>query len=825
MVTTADVPGRLPVAINGHPYLADANGFVRETVQVIRQQADTSFEPGESSLNPQGLWRRSQESWVHGAGQTFLDGRKGLSAYTQVSQDPERYRSSKGIDTWTQGQMSLLNKTLQIWRSTNTNLALLPVAHPINGGTILFIADGTEVYFSNAPANFLSYNTSSIEVDTSGWQTGVWSAGTWSAGGNTTLSRSTAAFSWGAASLQLTPIAAGTITAGTATGTAGIPVDPGRTYYGGYDMMVAPVAGRVNTIFFDWYNAAGAYLSTSTGSALGDSTSLQLSQTMNAGSGAVAPTNAAYMALRTQFAATSGATDVHRIDGVYVTTGNGPYPAATPYTATVIQAGQAAQTVQQIATDGFNVWAALGTSGLHRTAPTILGVADVPAAPAGGNISRVGYANGFLLAAGSSSSSTARNVLWQVNDPLGTPSLSVIKTHPSIQFSWEGVASGRNVVYAWGNNGTNGEVYKISFDPNTGALSTAASFATYLPNGEKIQTLQFYAGGIIMGTSLGLRLGTAGGDGSIDYGPLISTPYPVRCLEPQDRYCWFGWSNYDSSSTGLGRVDLGFMVDNLTPAYASDLMAVPGAPGGAVQGEVTSAITFVPYFMGTANLGQRRIFAVSGVGVFMEDTGNLESSRVVSGQLQTGTVRFSTSEPKTTRSMDLRHHALPAGASVKVEMQRDSSGVWETLGSSSTAGSYGPAASFDALSEMAEGLEFRFTLSRATIMSQSPELTRWTAKVLPVPSTIDETFTIPIEMRSEVLTNTGDGVPYHIDVPTEIAYLKGLEQSRTLVDIQVGNLTFTNCFVLASQFQADTWGPGRQWLEGKYTIQVSTARG
>jgi hypothetical protein len=97
--------------------------------------------------------------------------------------------------------------------------------------------------------------------------------------------------------------------------------------------------------------------------------------------------------------------------------------------------------------------------------------------------------------------------------------------------------------------------------------------------------------------------------------------------------------------------------------------------------------------------------------------------------------------------------------------------------------------------------------------------------VLPVPSTIDETFTIPIEMRSEVLTNTGDGVPYGMNVPAEIAYLKGLEQNRTLITLQVGALTFTNCFVLASQFQADSWGPGRQWLEGKYVIQVSTARG
>jgi hypothetical protein len=803
--TSTDVPGRLPVAIDGHPYLADANGFVRETVQVIRQQADVSFEPGESSLNPQGLWRRSQESWVHGAGQVYLDGRKGLSAYSQISQDPERFRSSKGLDCWTQGQISLLHPAMRVWSTANTNLALaIAQGTGLTGDPvmILYAADGNELYWAGIPYSGL--NTLALQNGT-GW---------------TATNATIAALSqW----FRLTATSAAAVTVTSPTGTSGVPVDPGRRYgVEFWSQYVSGGAGRVHRVVVNWYTAAGALIS---------STTLAPAPGVDSGAPPVlatdtptAPANAAFASVTLSWATNWSNGEIHEVRSITL----GPYDDVSTigypdaWTAAVIQAGQAAQPIQSIATDGYNVWAALGTSGLHRTLPGgFSSTADVPGAPGVGQISLVGYANGFLLAAGGSSA-TGQNTLWQVTSPLSGPALSAaIKTHPNPNFIWTGISPGRSCVYAFGNSGGNGEVYKILFDPNTGTLSSAASMATYLPDGETIHALQFYAGGIVMGTGKGFRLGVADGTGNIDYGPLIPTTWPVRCLEPQDRYCWFGYTNPDASSTGLGRVDLGFLTDNLVPAWAADLMT----PETTAQGDVQSVVTFAPYGYTASQRPPVRVFAVSGRGVYIEDPG----SRVPTANFQTGTIRYSTSEPKTTRSLDLRHHALPAGATVSAEMQRDTSGTWEAIGSSSTTGAYGPAAPLDLLSETAEAMEFRFTLTRpspsGTDYSKSPEMTRWTSKVLPVPSTIDETFTIPIEMRTEVLTNTGDGVPYGITVPTEIAYLKALEQSRTLITLQVGADTYTNCFVLASQFKADQWGPGRKWLEGTYTIQISTARG
>ncbi len=793
MTTTTEVPGRLPVAINGHAFLADP--VERVTVPVIRQQSDTSTEAGEQSLNPQGLWRRSQETWHHGAGQVFLDGK-----VDDTATDSHRFRRSKGVDVWTKGQASLLHPTLKTWSTTNTNLFLAVGSTPTVG--TIYIADGNEVYYAGLPYSLNS--TRAVNTGT-GWTVT-----------NATISVPT--YSQG---FRLTSTSAGAVTATSPTGTSGIPVEANRQYGAVlYTVYLGGGSARIPQVKVNWYTAAGALIgSTATFNAPGSD-----SPSAIASSGAVtAPSNAAFASLTLTFTTNWASGEIHALD----TQSLAPWEDvstvgyADSFIPTDIQMGQPAQPVQSITTDGYNLWAALGTSGLHLWSFTTA-LADRPAAPASGQISLVGYANGFLLAAGSAgTSATRQNTLWLVNDPLGTPSLSVIKTHPNTNFAWTGIGPGRGCVYAWGNSGSQAEVYKILFDPNTGSLATAASFATYLPDGETIHALQFYAGGIIMGTGRGVRLGQADGAGNIDYGPLIPTDWPVRCLEPQDRYCWFGWTKYDSSNSGLGRVDLGYLTDQLTPAWASDLMT-----SDTTSGDVVSCVTMAPYGYTAAQRPPVRMFTVAGKGLYVEDPG----SRVTTGQLETGTIRFSTSEPKTARSIDLRHHAMPAGGSIGVEMQAESSGTYgATLGTSSTTGSYGPATPIDLGNTTLEAAEFRFTLTRPTAVAgdftKSPELTRWTAKALPNPSTVDEVFRIPIKMYDEVESNTGDGTKVAINVISEVAYLKGLERSRAIIDIQIGAETISNCFVSGSDFKAEKWSADLTHQMGTYILEVSTARG
>lgn len=798
-MTTSDlVPGLLPIAIDGHAYLCEP-AYQRQTVPVMRQQADTSTEAGEQSLNPQGLWRRSQESWHHGAGQPFLDGRQG-----DTPTDPHRFRVSKGLDIWTRGQVSLLHSTLKPLATTNENLYLAVAQTPPTLGElfVLYVADGNDLYAAALPFTLL--NTIAFQRGT-GWTAT-----------NATISTTETWFT-------LTATAAAAVSATSPTGTAGIPVEEGRRYgYAFQSFYISGGAGRTPQIALKWYDAAGVFLSdsaTAVGTIDDDDDPTNGASVFGS---AVAPTDAAFAAVHVSFTAASASGEVHWARSVSL----GPYEnvetlgAPDTWFDADIQAGESAQPIESLATDGTNVWAALGTSGLHRTSTGGgSSTANVPAAPASGQISLVGYANGFLLAAGSAgTSATRQNTLWRVDDPLGTPSLSEIKTHPNTSFAWTFIASGRSCVYAGGNSGGNGEIYKITFDPNTGTLAEAASPASFLPDGETIHALYFYAGTIILGTGRGVRIGQADGAGNIDYGPLIETDWPVRCLEPQDRYCWFGWTKYDGSNSGLGRIDLGYLTDTLTPAWASDLMTADTS-----QGEVVSVVTMAPYGYTDNQRPPVRVFSVAGEGVYIEDP----TSRVASGTLDTGAIRFSTSEPKTTRSIDVRHHALPAGGPISVEMQRDDSGTWETIGSSSTTDSYGPAASLSLLNEEAEAMEFRFTLDRpdndGEDFSRSPELTRWTAKVLPTPSTIDEMFVFAIQMKERI--KTSDGQDRYQDVPAEVTYLKNLERSRAIVEFQVGSETFEG-YVAGSEWAGVNWNsPKREFAEGTLQVTMMTARG
>ena len=77
----------------------------------------------------------------------------------------------------------------------------------------------------------------------------------------------------------------------------------------------------------------------------------------------------------------------------------------------------------------------------------------------------------------------------------------------------------------------------------------------------------------------------------------------------QFKYIWFGWSDFDNVSTGLGRQDLSTFIDQQAPAYTSDLMVTGG-------GEVTS----MDWYNGMNNIAGVKtgspVFVVGGKGIY-----------------------------------------------------------------------------------------------------------------------------------------------------------------------------------------------------------------
>lgn len=142
---SAEVPGRWHVGLAGVGYMLDlqieifrsTDLYQHASIPLIRQQADASNRPGEQSLNPDDLWRRSAETWEAGAGQNYYDRAFSIDG---------RYRASRGIDPSVRGQISLLQDTGVVLASANTNVRLAVA------GTYLYAIDGDTLKFTPALA-------------------------------------------------------------------------------------------------------------------------------------------------------------------------------------------------------------------------------------------------------------------------------------------------------------------------------------------------------------------------------------------------------------------------------------------------------------------------------------------------------------------------------------------------------------------------------------------------------------------------------------------------------------------------------------------------
>jgi hypothetical protein len=156
--TTNLVPDVFPIAIDGRPFLIDqeAGTFTRGFEPRVRDSVDQSTAPGEAAINPQGLWRRGEVSWHYGAGQKYAD--------TAEAQD-YRFFSSKGVNPWTKGQLTLLNKTKVSLASAATT------AHSVVQDGRVYFSLGADVKFTTDP-----YESSPTWTDCTGEPGGICAA-------------------------------------------------------------------------------------------------------------------------------------------------------------------------------------------------------------------------------------------------------------------------------------------------------------------------------------------------------------------------------------------------------------------------------------------------------------------------------------------------------------------------------------------------------------------------------------------------------------------------------------------------------------------------
>lgn len=416
-------------------------------------------------------------------------------------------------------------------------------------------------------------------------------------------------------------------------------------------------------------------------------------------------------------------------------------------TWTAVTGGPATAPVS-VASDGNNILTAHGSDGVYRTTRTT----GTTASWVTGTASLVGFGmDRVIVAAGPSlyNPTTA-----YTGGPAALPAAHF--THRNPDFTWVGITSGLTHFYVAGFSGDKSEVYKVRISDDGTTLGAPSRAHPGLPDGEVIRALDSYLGFILIGTDKGWRFAQPDASGNLSIGALVPTTSAVRCFEGQDKFIWYGITNYDGTSTGLGRMSPETVIGALAPAYASDLMAT-------TQGAVLSVATFQ----------SRRVFAVSGDGVWTEDTANLVST----GTLDTGYITYGISDPKVAMFLDTRYRVLVGSHQAFIAA---SDGVFQSLGTHSATTT---TEQFSAGQLRSEVFELRHILNRdAANTNTGPVLIRSTLKVNPT-TDMGEYLFVP------VLLSDFDDLPggkRSRDPRGELSYLKGLKKDRTLVIYQEG---------------------------------------
>lgn len=440
--------------------------------------------------------------------------------------------------------------------------------------------------------------------------------------------------------------------------------------------------------------------------------------------------------------------------------------------------GEPANAATSITSDGYSVWTAHGTNGVYVTTRG----AGSTASSYTGTVAGVRYANGRLFA-------WSTDKLYNLVTPGALP--AALLDHPNSDFTWVDVCEGPGFYYAAGYAGDKSLIYKTAVKPDGTGLD-APTVAGSLPDGEVVRSLHAYLGYVLIGTDKGLRFAVPNeSTGSLTIGGDIETGSPVRCFEPQGRYVWFGWSAFDGTSTGLGRLDLSVFNEGGRPAYASDLMA-------AGSTAVTSVVTFQDI----------RVFAVSGFGIFAE-TADLVSS----GTWRIGTLSYGLYDPKVTMFVTVSHSPLEGGLHAELAVD---GGDFTDL--STTGGLDGTTRTdFPTNRARGENFDIRLTLSRDPgDTTTGPTVKRLTLRSKPAAAR-SEQIIVPLLLGFGEIDRTGS--MYARDAIDDLEFLGELEEGGESHSYQEGSLSFT---VIAEDH---VWAPDHPeehglGFGGTYTIRL-----
>lgn len=406
-----------------------------------------------------------------------------------------------------------------------------------------------------------------------------------------------------------------------------------------------------------------------------------------------------------------------------------------------------------IDTDGGNIYIAAGTNGIYSGT---VGTSSVTSFVTG-TVTLVRFTKDRLMAAGSGK---LYNIISSGSLP--TPLLDL----SGRSYSWVDITGALTEIYAAGFSGDKSTIYRTQILADGTALAVP-TVAAELPDGEIARSLGSYLGYVLIGTDKGVRFCQVNSDGSLTLGGIITTDAPVYCFEPQDRFVWYGLSNYDGGNSYLGRMDLTTFNATLVPAYAGDIAAHS-------QGTVRSVITF----------NNKRYFTVDGYGL----VGEL-STPVASGSFVSGVIAYGISDPKIAMFLDIKHEPLQGTITAGIVANKSDQNVEvtdaNTLGTSSVQGSVSPQFPFPCGQLQGENFQVVLTL-KPDASGNRPILTRWVLRSFPTPVRTTN-WNVPLMIYPTITLAEKD---WSMVTSDELNFLFDLWQTQKVVTLQVADESY-----------------------------------
>ena len=306
------------------------------------------------------------------------------------------------------------------------------------------------------------------------------------------------------------------------------------------------------------------------------------------------------------------------------------------------------------------------------------------------------------------------NKVFEISTTASSLSTAVY-THPVDNFFYTSITSSGAAIYVTGFSGGQSNIQKFTLQ-STGAMPTLTSAITAaeMPVGELVYRILYYLGYMMIGTSKGIRVAAVSDDGSLTYGPLvIETEQPVYDFAARDRFIWAA-TNVEGNP-GLTRLDLGQPTATLAFAYAFDVYK------DGVTGRRTTACAFLN---GTDRIAFTTNHTTSNGTVYTESA----STKISTGYLQTGFVRYNTLENKVYKLLSARFDSTNGGLVIRSIADDNTEYV---IGQFSK-GEAVPEINIPYPAGAQEYMGFKFTLTRDVADStKGPLFTGYQVKALP----------------------------------------------------------------------------------------------